>query len=334
MYNLYSGVIELTHQCNAKCKHCIIDAGDKKEDELTNEQIFKLIEDMSDSGCKIIVFTGGEALLRKDWPLFVQKAKSLNMQIALMTNGLLINDSSIKIFKTFNVSLGISLDGAKAETHDTIRGVKGIFDNFTRIIPKLVEAGIYVSIPTTVMKSNYDELDDIRDLLIDLKVPSWQLQVLKPSVRMLDDEILTEKQYYALAEKIVEYRKNYSEKIEIIEADCIGYYSKLTPFLSIQNWTGCTCGINNVCIESDGNVKGCPNMNNSEGNIKIRPFKEIWQDHNSFKYNRCPSIEHLKGYCIDCENKYTCRGGCPLNPKTPKTGGAYCLHKIEQVGFD
>ena len=122
--------------------------------------------------------------------------------------------------------------------------------------------------------------------------------------------------------------------INITEADCIGYNSLLTPDMGIKDWSGCTCGINTVCIESDGNVKGCPNMHNSEGNIQQRPFKEIWYDHNSFKYNRCPSVEHLTGFCQECEYKYVCRGGCPINPKSPKTNSAFCLHKIEQKGCD
>ena len=201
-------------------------------------------------------------------------------------------------------------------------------------MPKLKKAGIYVGVPTTVMKSNFDELDKIRDLLIKLKVNTWQLQIVKPSERLTDDEILTEEQYYKLAEKIVEYRKKYNKKIEIVEADCIGYNSILTPSLSIQDWRGCECGIYSVSIESDGNVKGCPNMNNSEGNIADKPFKEIWQDHNTFAYNRQPHKKELLGFCNECEHKFVCRGGCPTNPTTKDRKNTYCLHKIETVGAD
>ena len=72
-------------------------------------------------------------------------------------------------------------------------------------------------------------------------------------------------------------------------------------------------------------------MNNSEGNITNIPFEEIWQSHESFKYNRRPNIDNLQGYCTKCEHKYVCRGGCPTNCKA-KDGSAYCLYKIEQVG--
>lgn len=333
MYKLYSATVELTRKCNARCKHCIVDALYAKENEMTTERILSLIEELHDEGCGTITLTGGEPFLREEWPLFVQKAYALNMQIVMMSNGLKIDEPIIKVLKLFNVALGISLDGCDAETHDKIRGVRGIFDNFVKLIPKLKEAGIYVAIPTTVMKSNFDQLDKIRDLLIDLKVDAWQLQVVKPSGRLEnDDEILTEEQYYKLAEKIVEYRRDFGDKLSITEADCIGYNSVLTPGLGIQEWRGCECGIYSVSIESDGNVKGCPNMNNSEGNVSERPFKEIWQSHDSFKYNRMPNPESLIGFCRECEHRYVCRGGCPTNPRTGKN--VYCLHKIETIGVD
>ncbi len=334
MYKLLTATIEITRRCNAKCVHCIIGAGLAKPEELTTQEIISLIEDMSDLGCQNIVLTGGEPFLRKEWPLFLQKISSLDMQPILMTNAMLINNDVIDILKLYpNVGMGISIDGADKETHDYVRGIPGIFEHFCNIVPKLKEAGIYIATPTTVMQSNFNKLDDILQLLIELGVDAWQLQVVKPSERLPKEELLTEEQYYKLAEKIVKYRKNYSDKINIMESDCIGYFSKLQPDLYIQNWRGCECGIYSVSIESDGNVKGCPNMNNSEGNIKTRPFKEIWADHNSFKYNRCPDIEKITGYCKECKYKYICRGGCPTNAKT-KSGNSFCLYKIEQKGID
>lgn len=334
MYKLLSSTIEITRRCNAKCIHCIINAGHTMPVELSTQEILTLIEDMSDFGCQSIALTGGEPFLRKEWPLFLQKINSLDMQAIFMTNAMLVNDDVLDILKLYpNTAIGISLDGPDKETHDYVRGISGIFEHFCNIVPKLKEIGIYVAIPTTVMQSNYDKLDDILNLLISLGVDAWQLQIVKPSERLPKDELLTEKQYYNLAKKITEYRENYLDKINIMESDCIGYFSQLQPKLHIQNWRGCECGIYSVSIEADGNVKGCPNMNNSEGNIKTRPFKEIWADHNSFKYNRSPQIELLKGYCNECKHKYICRGGCPTNPRTQQ-GSAFCLYKIEQQGFD
>ncbi len=333
MYKLYSATLELTRKCNAKCRHCIVNAGAEKDNELSTERIMNLLEELSDEGCSNIVLTGGEPFLREDWALFLQKAKALNMQIVMMTNGLKLDDNIIKILKRFNVTIGISLDGAEAKTHDMIRGVPGIFEHFKEVLPKLRKAGVYAVVATTVMKSNYNELDRIKDLLLKLKAEAWQIQVVKPCSRLLESELLSEQEYYKLAEKIAEFRQKYGKKMNIVESDCIGYNSILTPKLYIKEWAGCECGINSVSIESDGNVKGCPNMNNSEGNISNIPFRDIWQSHESFKYNRKPNVDSLEGFCKQCEHKYVCRGGCPTNCKT-KDGGAYCLHKIETVGYN
>lgn len=334
MYNLVTATIEITRKCNAKCIHCIVDAGEEKTDELTSLEIIKLIEDMSDYNPRSITLTGGEVFTKKDWPLYLQKITGLGIRPMMLTNGMLINDEVIDILKLYpNIGLGISLDGAKKETHDYIRGINGIFDHFCEIVPKLRAEQIYVGVPTTVMQSNYDELDDILDLLISLNASAWQIQAVKPYGRLPKEECLTERQFYKLAEKIVYYREHYLDKMNIVEADCIGYYSLFQDKLYIKKWRGCECGIYSCSIEADGNVKGCPNMNNSEGNIRERSFKEIWNDHNSFKYNRTPNIDNLEGYCKECKHKYVCRGGCPQNVKC-KSGGSFCLYKIEQQGYD
>lgn len=332
MYKLYSATVELTGKCNANCKHCIVNANSSNKADLSTERIIRLIEELGDEGCKSITFTGGEPFLREDWPLFLHKAKALNMRIVMMTNGLKIDDSVIKILKNFNVSIGLSLDGADSNTHDEIRGVNGIFKHSVEILKKLRKAGVYTVVATTVMQSNFNQLDQLKDLLLKLKVEAWQLQIVKPCPRLPDGELLTEEQYYQLAQKIVEYRKKYLNKINIVEADCIGYNSALSKDLYIKEWLGCGCGINYASIGSDGTVKGCPNMTINEGNISETPFKEIWQSHDKFIYNRKPSVENLKGFCSKCEHKYVCRGGCPVNQKT-KDGGTICLHKIETVGY-
>ena len=133
MYNLVQATIEITRKCNAKCIHCIVDAGAAKNEELTNEQIMFLLEDLADLDCKAIALTGGDPFMREEWPLFLQKASSLGLQTVLMTNALAIDEKVIDILKRYDVSVGISLDGPDSETHDYVRGRKGTFEHFVNI---------------------------------------------------------------------------------------------------------------------------------------------------------------------------------------------------------
>ena len=71
MYSLITATLEITRKCNANCIHCIVNAGCEKQDELTNSEIITLLEDFGDLGCKNVVITGGEPLLRKEWPMFI-----------------------------------------------------------------------------------------------------------------------------------------------------------------------------------------------------------------------------------------------------------------------
>ena len=338
MYKLELAVWEITSKCNLNCVHCINESGDFSfpEEFCTHEGLI-LIEQLADLGCKDIVLSGGEPFIRNDWVILSQKIISLGMGLHIMTNGTLLDDDDFDILRNLEVSsLSFSLDGANPETHDYIRGKQGAFDKLTSNIKKAVKNNLSVSVSTTVTKKNFSELEKIVNLSIKSGVPLHQIQLGKLQGRMPEDLVLNEKEYYSLAEQIVKLRKKYSKKINIVEADCIGYYSKLSSELEIKTWKGCQCGINIVCINSSGEVKGCPHNKNSEGNIKHLPLKEIWNDYNKFAYNRRFSRENLKGYCRKCKYGDLCRGGCSANTCSSKGTDKetpYCLWKIETYGY-
>ena len=336
MFKLDLAVWEITLQCNLKCIHCMADAYNvgSTNNDLTTHEGLKLLNDLAFLGCKKVVLSGGEPFLRKEWDLFARRIIDLNMELIIISNGTIFNEEiANKLYFLGTSSLGFSLDGATAETHDYVRGVKGSFDKVINTFKLCNQKELYNSAVTTVHKYNFKELDNILTLLIDNGIKNWLVQVAKPIGRMAEAYTLSEEEYYELAEKIVNYRKKYTSIISISEADCIGYYSKLSPYLHYNIWGGCSCGINLISIENDGNVKGCPSMNNSEGNIKDTSIIDIWNDPNKFAYNRHFTSELLTGYCKECTYGNICRGGCAQNIRN-KTGSPYCLYKIEKMGFD
>lgn len=338
MYNLGLAVWEITSKCNLNCVHCINESGESREpDAFSTEEGLILIEQLAELGCNDLVLSGGEPFIRKDWAILAQKVRALGMGLHFMTNGLLINDDVINILKNLGISsVSFSLDGASPETHDFMRGKPGAFDKLIATIEKAVRSGITVTVCTTVTRKNFHEIEKIINLLIRLGVSVHQIQLGKLQGRMPADLVLDEREYYSLAEQVVKFRRRYLNKIKIVEADCIGYYSKLSPELEIKTWTGCQCGLGIVCIESGGGVKGCPHRHDTEGNCKETPLKEIWNDNSKFAYNRRFSRDRLKGYCKECSYGNLCRGGCSVNTCSSRGTDKetpYCLYKIEKYGY-
>jgi len=338
MYKLELALWEITSKCNLKCTHCINNSGmHSDESDLTTQEGLSLIEQLHELGCKNVVLSGGEPFLRKDWSIFAQKIQSLGMGLHFMTNGTVINDDDFDILMNLqNIGISFSLDGAVAETHDAFRGQKGAFDRLLIALDKAVKYKINTSVSSTITKKNFHEIENIINLLIKHGVKYYQIQLGKLQGRMPEDIVLNEREYYSLAEQIVKLRKKYANKINIVEADCIGYYSKLSPHLEIKTWTGCQCGINIVCIDSEGNIKGCPHRHDSEGNFVKSSLKDIWCDYTKFAYNRRFEPDNLIGYCRQCKYGNLCRGGCAVNTRSARgteKETPYCLYKIETYGY-
>ncbi len=127
-YSKVSGPVifwTLTNRCNLRCTHCYNYSGPESatEDELSTAEAMVLIDDLADMGVPLIIFTGGEPLLREDIFELARYAAGKGIGVALSSNGTLITaDSALQIQESGISYVGISLDGADAETHNRFRG--------------------------------------------------------------------------------------------------------------------------------------------------------------------------------------------------------------------
>jgi MoaA/NifB/PqqE/SkfB family radical SAM enzyme len=164
----YYIALELTLKCNMRCIHCGSTAGDIRKDELSTDEWISVCKDASSLGCKLVTFLGGEPFLRKDWFDIAQGIKDIGMNLTIITNGLALDDNLVSDLKRINpYAIGISLDGATAETHDSIRQVKGSFEKCTQGLELLKEYNIPASVVTTVHKKNIKELPAISDFILN-----------------------------------------------------------------------------------------------------------------------------------------------------------------------
>jgi len=336
-YKLDCATWEITLKCNLKCFHCEFSAGNASEDELSTGEALKLCEDLKKINCKRVILMGGEPFLRKDWYEIADKIKKLGIELAFVSNGFLNNEKIFTQLKKLNpVFIGVSIDGGKAETHDKIRGVKGSFDRALSFIDRCIGMNIPVIVITSVHKMNLKELPLLRDVLFNRNV-FWEIQVTDVAGRFPKKYLLDEKEFYSVGEFIYETQKMHpSGKKFVNGAHDMGYHSRVLPDITgLEEWNGCLAGVSLIGIESNGGVKGCSALTTRfvEDNIRNRSIMEIWNDPDSFLYNRRFKPRDLKGFCKDCVYNNTCKGGC-LETSFMTTGyvhcDPFCFHRIEE----
>jgi len=145
----------LTYKCNLHCKYCGYWENDIKE--LGTNEIYKVIDEIYSCRVNLLVFSGGEPLLREDLPGIIEYCKRKGFVVSLNTNGTLIKDRLKEIINVDAIKL--SLDGPQ-NVNDAIRG-EGVHDKVLEALGLCKEKGIEVSITTVISKHNIDYLSYI-----------------------------------------------------------------------------------------------------------------------------------------------------------------------------
>lgn len=173
-FHVDSCLWDVTNKCNLNCIHCVSAYSFKNSKDINTTQSLNVIENLSDIGCKNLLFSGGEPLIRKDIFEIFRKCFDKKINVHLITNGTLINDKNIKNFSSKISSVGVSIDGSTPEINDRIRG-NGTFIKITKAIDLLRKHGVPTSLYYTVCKLNIDDIHKIvtyaksRDLKINIK---------------------------------------------------------------------------------------------------------------------------------------------------------------------
>lgn len=145
---------EITTKCNLNCKHCLINHHPKKE--LSTEDCFLIIDLLRKLGCKQLNFTGGEALIKKDFFKILDYSNKKRIINNLFTNGTQINKKNINYLKRYISYIGVSLEGMEKE-NDFVRG-KGSYNKTINAIKLLNKVKIPFAIYLTLNKKNIKNL--------------------------------------------------------------------------------------------------------------------------------------------------------------------------------
>ncbi len=313
---------EVTRSCNLACKHCRAEAHmDPYPGEFSTQEAKALIDTFPDVGNPIIIFTGGEPMMRADLYELIAYATEKGLRCVLSPNGTLITPENAQSIKQCGVQrCSISLDGHNAEKHDAFRMVPGAFDASMRGIQYLKNEGVEFQINTTVSKSNLHDFKKIFQLCEELGAAAWHIFLLVPMGRASEiaDQSISAEEYEEVLNWFYDFRKTTSMHLK---ATCAPHYYRImrqrahgdgitvTPdtFGMDAMTRGCLGGTGFCFISYEGQVQPCGYLTLDCGNVRETPFPEIWKNTKIFQQFRTQS--EYKGKCGTCEYHKVC-GGC------------------------
>ncbi len=322
-------VWNVTRRCNLKCRHCYARAEDRSfADELTTSQGRELIDDLAGFGVPVLLFSGGEPLVRKDLPELAGYAVKKGMRAVISTNGTLIPPPVARTLKEIGLSyVGISLDGMQA-VNDRFRGVKGAFAAALDGIRNCQAAGIKVGLRFTINKFNVAEIPAIFDLLEEMDIPRvcfYHLVYAGRGSKLVADD-LSHAETRRAVDLIVDRTRELHEKgkpKEVLTVDnhADGPYlylrllkenparaAEVLELLEMNEGNNSGRGIG--CVSWNGDVHADQFWRHySFGNVTERPFSEIWTDTSDPLMMRLKNKKnHVRGRCAGCRWLDVCGG--------------------------
>ena len=322
-------VWNVTRTCNLHCVHCYASAADRPfEGELSTEEALGVIDDVAAFGAPVVLFSGGEPLMRPDLFTLSRHARDRGMRAVLSTNGTLITPQIAQELNDQGFSYaGISLDGTP-DVHDRFRGKKGAFADSLAGIRYCRDAGVRVGVRFTITRRNQDQLPDVLRLLEEEDIPRFCMYHLAYSGRGKKiapdalDATETRRALDLLADQVLDWHRRGIEK-EVLtvdnHADAAYLYMRVQreqperaeEVLRLLRWNGGNSSGTAVgCIDYLGNVHPDQfSWHMTLGNVRERPFSDIWRDtSNPLLAGLRDRRELIHGRCEECRFYDICNG--------------------------
>ena len=326
-----------TRQCNLSCIHCYANASNQKSaEEMDTASGKAFIHDLAEFGVPVMLFSGGEPLLRDDLFGLASLAREQGIRVALSTNGTLITEEiADKIRNVGFAEVGISLDGIES-TNDRFRGNRGAYQAAIKGIRNCVALGLRVSLRLTITRFNYEEIPAIFQLVEEEGVDRVCFYHLAYSGRgnSLQGEDISHSQTRSVVDIICEHtldlhRRGLPKEVLTVgnHADGVYLYLKLmgqdaqraTKVLHLLRTNGGNnSGIKIGAIDDQGDVH--PDQfwwHYSLGNVLQRKFGDIWTDTSEPLLRGLRNRkELLKGRCALCQYLALCNGNLRVRAET------------------
>ena len=348
----------LVRRCNLTCKHCYSISADKDfPNELSTTQVFEVMQDLKRFKVPVLILSGGEPLLRPDIFEIAHHAKEMGFYTALSTNGTLIDESNIEKIAAVGFDyLGISIDGIR-QTHDNFRRMAGAFDASIHGLRLCRDKNIKVGLRFTMTRDNASELPQLLALMDRENVDKFYFSHLNYAGRgnkNRKDDVFLQTTRWAMDllfdRALADARAKRGTESVTGNNDADGGYllhwvEKKFPdrtdhiHAKLAQWGGNSSGVNISNIDNQGYVH--PDTmwwNYNLGNVKERPFSEIWQDTTDpIMAGLKAQPRNISGRCAECGYFNICGGNTRVRAMQ-LTGDAWsedpaCYLTDEEIGI-
>lgn len=298
-----SGMIELTRRCNLKCVHCYLGEGDDRfgNGEMTTEQVIDVIDQITAAGCLYLAITGGDPMMRKDFPEVYRHAKEAGLLVTVMCDGVLVTKKIVDLFRELPPSaVEISLYGATAETYEKITRIPGSFPRCVRGIGRLVDADIKVRIKTVLMSLNAHEADDMRQLARDFGLDLRMDAAIFPCLHTSDKRPLDLR---VPPQQVVQIELSDPKSV----ASWIEYLDRPAPEAPKDKLYVCGAGVTGFYIDPFGYAYPCMMTTRYRYSLLETDFQTLWSVRMGELHDKKPRADYE---CAGCDLQRAC-ASCP-----------------------
>lgn len=292
--------LDITNDCNLRCKHCSVSAGEGKQGrDLSEEELQQIVEKIVALHPKTLTISGGEPLIRKDFKNVVRQIKEqYDGRLTLMTNATLIHERLAKFIADYFYSVDVSLDGADEDSCAILRG-KGVFERCMNGIKLLKEAGLNkISASMVVTEENQYARANFFKLCEELNI--------YPVARTLDNSGRAEIIY----DEIVCSEQGCKRTLEEIEE----VFNKNKLYKTLPQIFACQGANTQFQIDFKGDIYPCGALMQTKfcmGNVlKIENLKEYLEKQLYRNTKGYENFDALKPYnlkkCCDCDYNLLC----------------------------
>ncbi|MCA1949389.1 MAG: radical SAM protein [Treponema sp.] len=325
--------LALTYRCNNACRFCYAGCGlpngtsaaeaqHPEQDTAAYKRIIDIFADQAQ--VPFFSFTGGEPTLRPDLEELIAYARTKNLVTNLVTNGTLITEERAQALKAAGLgSAQVSVEGPRADVHDSLVGSHSSFDATLRGIAALQRAGIPTQTNTTITRDNIDLIPLMPAFLSGLGVERFAMNLFIPTIpgAEADRLFVAYEEIGALVDRVMKEART--------RGMTFFWYSP-TPFCSYnpiargQGNKSCAALDGLLSVAPDGSVLPCSSWDEPLGNVLEQSFREIWFGSKSAFFKE----KHFAPQpCKKCPSFVACQGACPLYWRYTKT----CPPGLEQL---